>query len=43
MSSSPGAELPAALTNRQDHPVHDNRSSRTVGACGPATSEDYQS
>jgi catalase len=30
------------LTNRQGHPVHDNQNSRTVGARGPATLENYQ-
>lgn len=30
------------LTNRQGHPVYDNQNSRTVGARGPATLENYQ-
>ena len=30
------------LTDRQGHPVHDNQNSRTVGARGPATLENYQ-
>ncbi len=29
------------LTNRQGHPVEDNQNSRTVGARGPATLENY--
>ena len=29
------------LTTRQGHPVHDNQNSRTVGARGPATLENY--
>jgi catalase len=32
----------AVLTNRQGHPVFDNQNSRTVGARGPATLENYQ-
>jgi catalase len=32
----------AVLTNRQGHPVYDNQNSRTVGARGPATLENYQ-
>ncbi|GGJ79992.1 catalase [Pilimelia anulata] len=42
MSSSTGAEPRATLTNRQGHPIHDNQNSRTVGARGPATLENYQ-
>ncbi|PRI11472.1 catalase [Leucobacter massiliensis] len=30
------------LTNRQGHPVSDNQNSRTIGARGPATLENYQ-
>ncbi|MBB1020871.1 catalase, partial [Dietzia sp. E1] len=30
------------LTTRQGHPVHDNQNTRTVGARGPATLENYQ-
>lgn len=30
------------LTNRQGHPVCDNRNQRTIGARGPATLENYQ-
>src|SRR5437764_11324843 len=30
------------LTNRQGHPIYDNQNSRTVGARGPATLENYQ-
>ena len=30
------------LTTRQGHPVYDNQNSRTVGARGPATLENYQ-
>lgn len=37
----PGDERPV-LTNRQGHPVYDNQNQRTVGARGPATSENYQ-
>jgi len=33
---------PHTLTNRQGHPVHDNRNQRTVGPRGPATLENYQ-
>ena len=29
------------LTTRQGHPVYDNQSTRTVGARGPATLENY--
>ncbi|WP_341394136.1 catalase [Arthrobacter sp. G119Y2] len=32
----------AYLTTRQGHPVYDNQNSRTVGARGPATLENYQ-
>jgi catalase len=32
----------AVLTNRQGHQVYDNQNSRTVGARGPATLENYQ-
>jgi catalase len=32
----------AVLTNRQGHPVYDYQNSRTVGARGPATLENYQ-
>ena len=39
--SSDGGER-AVLTNRQGHPVYDNQNSRTVGARGPATLENYQ-
>ena len=39
--SAPGDERPI-LTNRQGHPVYDNQNSRTVGARGPATLENYQ-
>ncbi len=30
------------LTNRQGHPVVDNQNTRSVGARGPATLENYQ-
>src|SRR5918997_2432168 len=40
-SSAPGEDRPV-LTNRQGHPVYDNQNSRTVGARGPATLENYQ-
>ncbi|MCF6473638.1 catalase [Nonomuraea sp. MG754425] len=30
------------LTNRQGHPVYDNRNQRTIGPRGPATLENYQ-
>ncbi|MDP9398365.1 MAG: catalase [Actinomycetota bacterium] len=40
-TSAPGDERPI-LTNRQGHPVYDNQNSRTVGARGPATLENYQ-
>ncbi|HEX6340124.1 catalase [Umezawaea sp.] len=36
-----GADRPV-LTNRQGHAVHDNQNSRTIGARGPATLENYQ-
>ena len=39
MTESPQQRI---LTNRQGHPVHDNQNSRTVGARGPATLENYQ-
>jgi catalase len=40
-SSAPGDDRPI-LTNRQGHQVYDNQNSRTVGARGPATLENYQ-
>ncbi len=40
-SSAPGDDRPI-LTNRQGHEVFDNQNSRTVGARGPATLENYQ-
>src|SRR3712207_4061876 len=39
--SAPDDDRPV-LTNRQGHPVYDNQNSRTVGARGPATLENYQ-
>ncbi|MCQ1954240.1 catalase [Arthrobacter sp. zg-Y238] len=33
---------PKTLTTRQGHPVYDNQNTRTVGARGPATLENYQ-
>ncbi|MCC9178216.1 catalase [Arthrobacter sp. zg-Y750] len=36
------AEAPKTLTTRQGHPVYDNQNTRTVGARGPATLENYQ-
>ncbi|HYP45589.1 MAG TPA: catalase [Propionibacteriaceae bacterium] len=41
MSSDPTDDRPV-LTNRQGHQVYDNQNSRTVGARGPATLENYQ-
>jgi catalase len=38
----PSEEGRPVLTNRQGHPVYDNQNSRTVGARGPATLENYQ-
>jgi catalase len=35
-------EQERTLTNRQGHTVYDNQNSRTVGARGPATLENYQ-
>jgi catalase len=40
--SSPPTDDRPILTNRQGHPVYDNQNSRTVGARGPATLENYQ-
>jgi catalase len=40
-SSAPGDDRPI-LTNRQGHQVYDNQNSRTIGARGPATLENYQ-
>ncbi|MHA7220566.1 catalase [Arthrobacter sp. MDT1-48-3] len=44
VASQPPAEGDdrAVLTNRQGHQVYDNQNSRTVGARGPATLENYQ-
>ncbi|MFC3298321.1 catalase [Arthrobacter agilis] len=44
VASQPPAEGDdrAVLTNRQGHQVFDNQNSRTVGARGPATLENYQ-
>ncbi|KNC20406.1 catalase [Arthrobacter sp. RIT-PI-e] len=44
VSSQPPAEGDdrPVLTNRQGHQVYDNQNSRTVGARGPATLENYQ-
>jgi catalase len=44
VASQPPAEDDdrAVLTNRQGHQVYDNQNSRTVGARGPATLENYQ-
>ncbi|MFG6401732.1 catalase [Microbacterium sp. P04] len=39
---APGEEERPTLTNRQGHPVYDNQNSRTVGARGPGTLENYQ-
>ncbi len=36
------ANDPKTLTTRQGHPVYDNQNTRTVGARGPATLENYQ-
>ncbi|MDF2492522.1 MAG: Catalase, partial [Microbacterium sp.] len=41
-SPEPSEEGRPVLTNRQGHPVYDNQNSRTVGARGPATLENYQ-
>ncbi|MFS0885397.1 catalase [Aeromicrobium sp. 179-A 4D2 NHS] len=41
MTEQRGSENPI-LTTRQGHPVHDNQNTRTVGARGPATLENYQ-
>ncbi|HEX8488806.1 MAG TPA: catalase [Propionibacteriaceae bacterium] len=40
-TSDPTDDRPI-LTNRQGHQVYDNQNSRTVGARGPATLENYQ-
>jgi catalase len=44
VASQPPAEGDdrSVLTNRQGHQVYDNQNSRTVGARGPATLENYQ-
>jgi catalase len=39
---APSEEGRPILTNRQGHEVYDNQNSRTVGARGPATLENYQ-
>jgi catalase len=41
MTEQRGSDDPI-LTTRQGHPVHDNQNTRTVGARGPATLENYQ-
>lgn len=42
MSEERSHENEPVLTTRQGHPVYDNQNTRTVGARGPATLENYQ-
>ena len=41
MTEAQQRNAPGRLTTRQGHPVEDNQSSRTIGARGPATLENY--
>jgi catalase len=38
----PPADQDRTLTNRQGHPITNNKSTRTIGSRGPATLENYQ-
>ena len=41
MTEAQQRNAPGRLTTRQGHPVEDNQSTRTIGARGPATLENY--